>query len=112
MSRCWEDDIFDWIDQQGGHHFTSPANVERILVRGGWEPDLYHSTMRDDLFSWLDSWYYLATKVLPRPATAAPLELIHKKEKNYITLCGKPSDPEHLTTNWGRVTCRDCHEES
>lgn len=44
--------------------------VEDILIRGGWNPDLYQSHMIDDLYNYLDDWYTLSIKNLPKPATS------------------------------------------
>jgi hypothetical protein len=63
--------------------------VKNILIRKGWEPEKYKPSMKSKLFEYLDEWYTLSVKKLPKPATSGlrknPLlikVLSHKHSRN------------------------------
>ena len=61
----WFKDITAWAKKNN----KDPKIVEKIVIRKGWEPTKYLSSMRDNLHSYLDQWYTLSIKALPTPAT-------------------------------------------
>lgn len=61
----WFEDIEEWASTNN----RDPSKVEAICLRNGWIPEKYHSEMKDDLFDFLNQWYTLSIKKLPKPAT-------------------------------------------
>lgn len=61
----WDNDIDDYCRSRGKER----QKVVGILTRKGWDSQNYHSSMKDNLFGWLDQWYTLSIKKLPEPAT-------------------------------------------
>jgi len=61
----WEQDIASWASRNN----RDPDTVEGILLSKGWKPKKYQASMKEDLFYYLDQWYTLAVKKLPKPAT-------------------------------------------
>lgn len=51
-------------------HNKNYKKVEKILLRGGWRPSKYTVEMRGPLFDYLNKWYKLSVKKLPKPFTS------------------------------------------
>lgn len=61
----WDKDIDDFCRSRKKERHK----VIGILTRKGWNSQDYQSSMKNDLFNWLDQWYTLSVKNLPEPAT-------------------------------------------
>jgi hypothetical protein len=61
----WDRDIDDYCRSRKKERHK----VIGILTRKGWNSQEYQSSMKNDLFNWLDQWYTLSIKNLPEPAT-------------------------------------------
>jgi len=65
MKSGWKSHIAEWARSND----REPSKVEGILIREGWDPKDYDTSMRRDLYKFLDKWYTLSVKTLPKPAT-------------------------------------------
>lgn len=62
---AWQDDINLYAKRRK----KDPKKIEKILINKGWEPVNYTTEMKNALFDFLDKWYTLSIKELPKPAT-------------------------------------------
>jgi hypothetical protein len=62
----WLEHIREWAKR----HKRDPKKVEKILIREGWSRNKYKPSMKQKLFNYLDEWYTLSIKSLPKPATS------------------------------------------
>lgn len=65
MKDYWKDHIAAWANRND----KESCKAEGILVREGWDPDSYRASMKEELHTFLDKWYTLSVKNLPKPAT-------------------------------------------
>jgi hypothetical protein len=75
MENEWFDHIREWTakyaEETGEADLRDPYNIDKNILRhNGWDPDAYDPSMKPDLFRYLDMWYKLSEKTMPKPATA------------------------------------------
>jgi len=79
----WETDLRHWIKTQfkkASGRAPRPDQFERtsaLALRKGWDSRKYKSSLKKELFAWLNDWYLLEEKDMPTPATktrANPIE--------------------------------------
>jgi hypothetical protein len=91
----WEKDIKDWVRKWFKTNDPKQIARTRAIAEQKWDPnydpsiqkdpDGYDSSMRKDLHHWLDNWYTLSVKDMPKPATLRknpindPLHLLYKQ---------------------------------
>lgn len=63
--NTWKSDVKKWAKAND----RDPSVVEGILVKNGWVPAKYTASMKEQLNYYLDQWYTLSVKTLPKPAT-------------------------------------------